>query len=139
MSMKDIDGALIQGYMDLELNLPTAYENDSFTPPDDGSDWAAASIVPSVIDFHSLGDGGTDLHRGFMQLDFYTKNGSGAANLLDYADAVLAGLWGGKGLSKNGQNVLIDTVDRTPIDQVDGWTHIAMTVNWQAEMQRPTV
>jgi hypothetical protein len=141
MSMLDIDGALIQGYIDMALSLETAYENAENTsiPPTDGTDWAAVFIVPALIDFNSLGVNGTDLHEGFMQIDFNTKHGTGRATLLGYAQACRDEFVGGKGYTKNAQNVRITNTERSPIRTADGWTRLSVTVNWEAETIRPTI
>ena len=139
MSMLDIDGALIQGYLDMSLALDTAYENADFTPPTDGSDWAAVFIVPALIDFNSLGVNGTDLHQGFMQIDFNTKHNTGRAVLLGYAQACRDEFVGGKGYTQNSQNVRITNTERTPVTNEDGWAKLSVTVNWEAETIRPTI
>ena len=139
MSLIDIDGALIQAYIDLGIGLATAYENEEFTPPTTGPDWAAVSIVPASIDYNSLGENGEDLHTGFMQVDFNTKHGTGRAALIGYAQTLRDGFIGGKGYTHNSQNVRIDTVERSSVREVDGWMRISITVNWEATTIRPTI
>lgn len=139
MSTLDIDGALIQGYIDLGLGLSTAYENASFPPPTDGSDWAAVFIVPAATDFFTLGANGEDLHTGFMQIDFNTKHGTGRAALVGYYDSVRASFIGGKSFTQNSQSVQILTVERSPVRESDGWMTLSVTINWQAETIRPTI
>jgi hypothetical protein len=139
MTMLTIDGALITAYIAVGLNLSTAYEGEDFTPPKDGSSWASLTIVPAVIDYNSLGVNGTDLHTGFMQVDFNVKQGTGRAVLLGYAESMRAQFVGGKGFTLTGQNVRITTVDRSPVRAVDGWQRISVTVNWEAETIRPTI
>jgi hypothetical protein len=135
--MLDIDGALIQAYVDLAMGLSTAYEGVHFTPPTDGTDWASVFIVPALIDFNSLGTNGTDLHTGFMQIDFNTTHGTGRAVLLGYAQQIRDEFIGGKGYTQDPQNVRIDTVDRSAVREVDGYMRISVTVNWEAETIRP--
>lgn len=138
MALIDIDGALIQAYVDLAIGLDTAYENVAFTPPDDGSDWAKVSIVPAVVDYASLGSGGQDLHEGFMQIDFKTPHGKGRAGLVAYAQTIIDEFVGGKSYTQNSQNVRIDTVDRSQIVEEDGFMSISITVNWDSIVIRPT-
>ena len=144
MALIDIDGALIQAYIDIGLGIETAYENVEFTPPTDGSAWAAVFIVPAVTDFNSLGVNGTDLHTGFMQVDFSVPHGKGRSDLLSYAQSIYDEFTGGKGYTLNSQNVRIGsdggpTVERSSVREVDGWMRISMSVHWQAETIRPTI
>jgi len=139
MTMINIDGALIQAYIDLAMGLDTAYENEQFTPPTDGSDWASVFIVPASTDFNSLGVNGTDLHSGFMQIDFNTKHGTGRAALVGYAQTIRNEFVGGKGYTRSSQNVRITTVERTSVREVDGWMRLSVTVNWEAETIRPAI
>ncbi len=139
MSVLDIDGALIQAYVDLALGLSTSYEGEEHSPPTDGSDWASLFIVPGPIEFNSLGEGGTDLHVGFMQIDFNTKHGTGRATLLGYVQTLRDEFVGGKAYTQNSQRVRIDTVERSAVRQVKGWMRISVTVNWEAETIRPAI
>lgn len=138
MSLVDIDGALVQGYLAMALGLPTAYEGVKFTPPDT-SDWASVFIVPADSDPFSLGVNGTDLHVGFMQIDFNTEPGKGRAGLTAYAQAVRDAFIVGKGYTRNSQNVRITSTSRSQVRRVDSWLRLSMTVNWQAETIRPTI
>ena len=139
MSMILIDGALIQGYVDLAMGLSTAYEGEEFAPPTDGSDWAALFIVPAVIDFNSLGVNGTDLHTGFMQIDFNVPHGKGRAALIGYAQTIRDEFTGGKTYTKSTQNVRITNTERSSVREEDGWMRLSVTVNWEAETIRPAI
>lgn len=140
MSVLDIDGALIQAYIDLDLGLSTAYEGVEFEPPTtNGAKWASVFIVPAVTDFNSLGSNGTDLHTGFMQIDFNVKPGIGRALLVGYYDTIRASFIGGKAFTQNSQSVRINTVERSSIRSVGGWNRISITINWEAETIRPTI
>ena len=139
MSLINIDGALIAAYVGLSMGLDTAYEGEEFTPPKDGSDWAAVFIIPAVTDFNSLGVNGTDLHEGLMQIDFNTKHGSGRAPLIAYCQTIMDEFVGGKGYTRSGQSTRITNTERSPIREVDGWMRVSVTVNWEAETTRPTI
>lgn len=136
MSLINIDGALIAAYIALNNGLETAYEGEDFTPPSDGSDWAAVHIVPALTDFQSLGAGGTDLHEGFMQIDFNTIPGTGRAALIGYAQAIRDEFIGGKSYTRSGQAIRITNTERSPITVSGGFMRISVTVNWQAETAR---
>lgn len=137
MSLLSIDGALIQAYLDLCLDLPTAYEGVHFKPPE--SDWAAVFIVPASSDPATLGVNGSDRHTGFMQIDFNTEQGSGRATLIDYAQTVRDAFVAGKWFTQDGQNVRITSVSRTNIREVDGWMRLTVTVNFEADTIRPEI
>ena len=139
MALIDIDGALIAAYIALGMGLETAYEGEEFSPPRDGSDWASLFIVPATSEFNSLGVNGTDLHTGFMQIDFNTKHGTGRAALLGYVETIRAEFVGGKAFTQNSQSTRIDTVERSAVREVDGFMRISVTVNWEAETIRPAV
>lgn len=139
MALIDIDGALIQGYIDLAIGLDTAYENVAFPPPIDGADWAAIFMLPGVVEYNSLGAGGQDLHNGAMQIDFNTPHGKGRAALIGYAQTIMDEYVGGKYYTKNSQNVRIDTVDRSQIVEDAGFMKISVTVNWEAIVIRPAI
>ena len=139
MALIDIDGALIKGYTDLSMGLDTAYEGEEFAPPTNGDDWAAVFIVPAVTDFNSLGVNGTDLHTGFMQIDFNTKHGTGRSALIAYAQTIRDEFVGGKGYTRSTQNVRITNTERSSVREADGWMRLSVTVNWEAETTRPTI
>lgn len=138
MSLKDIDGALIEAYLDLGLGLPTAYEGESFKPPT-GCDWAAVSIVPAPTFPYTLGVNGEDLHTGFMQVDFFRPLNTGRAALIEYAQAAMDAFIAGKGFSRNGQNVLITSTGRSGIRQDGGFLRLTVTVNFEAATIRPEI
>ena len=111
---------------------------ESVTIKTTGKNWAALTIVPAVIDYQSLGTGGTDLHTGFMQIDFSVKHGTGRAVLVGYAQTIRDEFVGGKGYTQNTQRVRIDTVDRSGVRESNGWMVLSVSVNWSSETIRPT-
>ena len=138
MALIDIEGSLIQAYIDLSLGLDTAYEGEEFTPPKD-ADWAAIFILPATSDFNSLGVNGTDLHTGIMQIDFSVPHGEGRAGLLGYAQSIRDEYVGGKAYTLNSQRTRITEVERSSVREVDGFMRISMSVNFEAETVRPTI
>lgn len=138
MSLVDIDGALVQGYLDMSLGLSTAYEGRQFEPTA-ATNWAAVFIVPASTTVDSLGAGGMDLHTGFMQIDFNIPPDKGRAQLITYAQACRAQFVAGKGFSRNSQYVRIVSTERSQIRRVDAWMRISVTVNWEAETIRPEI
>jgi len=138
MSLIDIDGALIQAYQDMNLDLPTGFEGMHFDPPTN-SHYAMAFIVPAGSDPATLGVSGTDRHTGFMQIDFYADLRDGRATLVGYAQAVRDQYVAGKWFTRNGQNVRVVRVDRTGIRQDDGKLRLTVTVFFEADTTRPEI
>lgn len=138
MSLIDIDGALIQGYIDIGQALPTAYEGADFKPPSNAP-WASVFIIPADSPPATLGAGGMDEHIGFMQIDYNTPAGAGRAGLIAYAQAVRNQFVAGKTFTRNSQTVTVDSVDRSNIRHVDGWLRISLTINWTARTIRPEI
>lgn len=139
MALIDIDGALITGYINIGLGLSTAYEGEEFTPPTDGSDWAAVFILPATSEPTSMGVGGMDEHTGIMQVDFSTKHGTGRATLLGYVQSMRDEFVVGKGYTRNSQAVEITSVERSPVREIDGWMRVSVSVNWLARTIRPAI
>jgi len=138
MALIDIDGALIQAYIDMGLSLSTAYEGADFNPPNN-TNWAAVFIIPASSDAATLGAGGMDEHLGFMQIDFNVRPGTGRAQLLSYAQSVRTAFIAGKTFTRNSQMVTVESVNRSPVRHVDGWMRISMSVNWIARTIRPEI
>lgn len=139
MTLIQIDGALIQGYKDLSLGLPTSWEGEDFTPPINGDSWAEVTIEPLAIDVASLGVNGMDDHTGSMTIDFNVKPGDGRAELVGYCQAVRDGFTAGEWLNQAGQGVYIESVDRSIISSVGDWLRVSVTVNWLAQTIRPPI
>lgn len=138
MSYVDIDGALIQGYLDMALGLPTSYPNQDFEIPDSG-DWAILTQLPSGTAPASLKEMGMDEHVGILQIDFNTESGNGTDDLESYRQAVYDQFVAGKRFTRNLQVVHIDATSRVPLRQVDGWMRATVEVNWTARTTRPGV
>jgi hypothetical protein len=138
MALIDIDGALIQGYIDMGLGLSTAYEGADFKPPYNDKR-AAIFIIPASSDPVTLGASGMDEHLGFMQINFDVRPGTGRAQLLSYAQSVRDNFIAGESFIQNSQKVTVESVSRSPIRHVDGWMRISISVNWIARTIRPEI
>lgn len=139
MSAIEIDGALIQGYIDLNLGIETAYENRNFKPSGDDGHWAKVSIVPAITEVFTMGVNGSDLHSGFMQIDLNVPENTGRGALVAYYDTFLINWPVGKVFIKNSQTVRVTSVERSAVRNVDGWSRLSVTVNWEAETIRPSI
>jgi hypothetical protein len=134
-----MDGALMAGYNALALGLPTGLEGEQFIPPESGADWAKVTIVPTGKEVASLGVGGMDQQKGFMQITFSTQPGKGKAGLLAFYQAVENYFVAGKTLTNGTQDVKIEGTSRANITEKDGWLKLATTVNWNAYITRPAI
>lgn len=138
MSYVDIDGALVQAYIDMALGLPTKYPNDQFEIPASG-DWAIVNLLWAGTAPGSIKEMGFDEHVGILQIDFNTEAGNGRNVLVGYMQAVYDQFVAGKRLTRNSQVVHIDATSRVPLRQVDGWMRATVNVNWTARTTRPGV
>ncbi len=138
MSFQDTNKALTQGYIDLALGLPTAYEGVAFEPPH-AADWASLFILPAVNEPVTLGIGGEDEEAGLMQLDFYTEQGHSTDTLLSLADTVQQNFVAGKGYTNDQTTAIITSVERTPIRPDGGWLRITLNVNFISRFERPAI
>lgn len=137
MSILQVNGALVQAYKDLNLSLPTAYEARDFKVPADTA-WAAVFNLPASLAVDTLGDDGLNRYVGLFQIDFHSRDNSGTAVLLNYADTVIAAFPPGKRVSYEDQEVRLRRVSPTPIRRGEGSAGyvISLSVYWEAWMQR---
>lgn len=135
MSFSNIRSALLQGYQDLALGLPTAFENAAFEQPSDAP-WASVFVLPSQTVVASLGSGGTDAHTGLLQIDINVLPGSGEEVIIGHADSVSAHFTAGKRLVYNAQEVIVRSCGRSRGRKVDGWYRISLTIDWYAQTPR---
>lgn len=138
MSLINIDGALIQAYIDIGQALSTAYEGAEFKPPSN-TDWAAVFIVPASTAPSSSWISGDDEHLGFMQIDYNTRPGKGRASLIAYAQQALDQFVAGKSFTRSSQYVTIESASRSQIREVDGYLRVSVTINWIARTTRPEI
>ena len=131
----NVRSALIQGYLDAAVGLPTAYENAKFDKPTD-TPWAAVFILPNQPVVASLGSSGQDDHRGIMQIDLSYPLGSGEEDLQAKVDLLCQHFTAGKRLVYNAQEVILGPSGRSGGRSVDGWFRVSVTVPWQARVSR---
>ena len=85
---EEVESALVTAYQEVNLGLPTAFPNRKFVPPTDGALWAGVSFAFAQPTVATLGTGGEDETRGFMQVDFNIPIGAGR-NLTNEASTAL--------------------------------------------------
>lgn len=137
MSLAKINSAMTKAYTD-EFSLDTAYEGLDFDPPD--GEWAQVSFIPVYDLVSSLGVGGLDESKGIMQIDFNQPKNNGDKKLLEYADQVRNKFVAGRRFAYEGQNVLIESAERSQIFTVDSkWNRIILSITYSSHSVRPEV
>lgn len=135
MSLAAIRSALIEGWLDGNFGLPTAYENVAFTPTA-GTAYAAVHIVPSKPDVATMGTGGRDEHDGFMQVDLYYPTGAGDMPAVQKADDIYSYFHAGRTLAYQAQRVRVQITERSQGRVENGWYRLTMTIYYRAFISR---
>jgi len=131
----DIRAALVQGYVDANVGLATAHENEPFVTPS-GTPWAKVTVVAADRYPVTLGDQGEDQHDGFMQVDLSYPTDSGTYDVLTKAGVLEVYFKAGRKLTYNGQAVTVLGASRSSGRYVDGWYRVSVTINWYARTSR---
>lgn len=135
MSLKNIESALIAGYLGAGLNLPTQYENVDFVKPN-GSPWAAVYFLPAAPVVSSLGDDGLDEYDGLLQIDLnYVRNG-GRSLSRDHYDRLREFFKAGVVHSHAGQLVACTGCEMSPAREVDGWYRVSVSCYFRSYVSR---
>lgn len=131
----NIRSALMQGYDECGLDYPVALENVRFDQPTE-TPWVALFLLPGGTSVASLGIGGTDAHRGILQIDLNHPSQTGEGDILADADTVASYFTAGRRLVYNAQEVIVRSCGRSRGRMVDGWYRISLTVDWYAQTPR---
>jgi len=132
---KDIQGALIDHWVDSALGISTAYENSKFSPVE-GTPWARLTILPSQPEIMTLGPSGEDEHLGILQIDLYYPTDEGNSPVLTMADSIRTAYKAGTSLSYNGQSVVILNCGRSGGELENGYFKIMLNVAYRARTTR---
>lgn len=137
MSITNIRSALVQAFVASNLFDPVAvqYENILFQAPDN-LPWAAVYFVPVPPVVATLGEGGSDEQRGFLQIDLNFTQNSGEKEI-NAAFEVLRSLFtAGRRFSYSGQEVIILSCGRANGKIINGFFRIPVTVQFYAHVPR---
>lgn len=137
MSIKNINAALVQAYINVGLDLKTAYELRDFTPPT-GSPWAAVQNFPADKYVVTLGDQGEDNITGFFQIDLHVPENDGTSRIAGYMDAILDYFKNGRIFTYGGQEVRVRRSQLTPIQPAKTSASYVSTISvyWDSRKQR---
>lgn len=142
MSATQIDAALIQAAQEvlasLPVETPVAWEEDAFTPPDQGR-WAAVFMLPAGSPPVTLGVAGQDEHTGLMQIDINTQRNAGTGEHREFFDAIAAAFPAGKRLTYQSQCVVITGCSRGSTRPVGAFARTSISITWVARTTRTEV
>ena len=117
--------------------VPTASDNVQFTPPSDAK-WAQVTFKVANIPPLTLGPGGDDLARGFMQVDLRYPRGTGTSDARADVDTLRAFFPLGRlnpTYEQSGQSVYVMPVEPKYFLE-DQWYRACVQINWEAAIQR---
>nr|CAK6596645.1 tail terminator [Klebsiella phage vB_Kpn_K21lambda1] len=117
------------------FGLPTAYENQAFSKPDDAP-WAALWYVPADTQPVTAGSRGQDEVVGFLQIDLNYPLNKGTGDTRTMADKIADHFPVGHPLVYNGFVVKPTYVHRGQGREVDGWWRTPITIGWYSRLNR---
>jgi hypothetical protein len=134
--LNNINGALVDHYIAIGMNLPTAYEAVSFDPQE--GFYARTYNLNAQRMTISLGDGGMDEYSGVFQVDIVAPVDSGIKAIYDYVQQVLDAFKAGIALTKNGQTVYVRRSSPSSVrtsEATAGYV-CSVSVYWYSRTQR---
>lgn len=135
MNESYIISALTQAYLDVGLDLPTAYPNAFFDPA--GKDlWVAVSFLPVHPEPVTLGEQGMDESTGIFQLDINCLLGSGTSEVSAVADQLRNSFTAGQKFVYMEQVVDIVSCGREPAIESSNYFRIPVSVIWSSRLTR---
>lgn len=132
----DLEKALRQGVLDCALGLPVALENMLFTKPADGSAWAAVFIRRNQPYVATLGQGGQDMHDGFLQIDLNYPLDDGTANVMEKELVISRFFTAGRVMRYGATEVMVMSCGGPHSRPVDGYYRRSITIKWEAYIDR---
>jgi hypothetical protein len=138
MSIENTKSALIKAFTDAALFDPVlavAWENVAFVPPV-GTPWAAVTFVPTQPTVATLGDGGSDMQMGFLQIDLnYPPNDSTKAQD-DMIESLRAIYKAGTTFVYGGQVATIRSCGRSQGRVINNYYKVSVTIMFWAHINR---
>ncbi|VVP89914.1 hypothetical protein PS918_03132 [Pseudomonas fluorescens] len=133
MSETKINGALVAAYLASSLYpaARTAWEGKAFTPVT-GQAWARLTDMPTGREPAAFGGVNPVERTGYLQIDIYHPNNTGAGPILADADKALNFYAPGLGLEYQGQRVHIRKSERSKITPETVWTGLSIHVYYTA-------
>lgn len=135
MSQQDILKALRGGLESLGLGIPLQYPNVKTRPPS-GAARGEVSFVLNTPEVFTLGNGGKDMHTGFVQVLLVFPLGEGDSNLLQTADRIRRGFMAGTRRWYKTQEVVIQECGAGTAGELNGMFVCPVTIYWYAFTER---
>lgn len=137
MSIAKVRSALVQAFVTGSFFNQTevAYENKKFDPPKD-KPWAAFFFVPIQPVVFTLGTGGYDEQRGFVQIDLNYPTDDGEKDVAAKADAIRDAFKAGFQFSYSGQEVRIVSCGRSQGRSINNYYRVSITIQFLAFIVR---
>lgn len=137
MSIAKVRSALVQAWVDGAFfpQAQVAYENFPFEPPKD-KPWASVYFMPVQPIVATLGAGGKDEQRGFLQIDLNYPVGSGEKDVAAKADAIRDTFKAGYAFSYSGQEARVVSCGRSGGRVVDNYYKVSITIQFYAQIVR---
>lgn len=133
MRLGDIFSALVTRYQAGNFSLTTVWPNTDETPT---GAHARFWYLPAESDIGSLGDTGTDVQTGIVQLDLMYPSSVGIGDVIAKSDEIMRYFQRGHSCSYNDQYVLITGSSATQLRNEDGWMKCVVTIKWLAHVVR---
>ena len=133
MSETKINAALVSAYLASNLYPAsrTAMEDRAFIKPT-GQPWARLTDMPTGREPAAFGGVNPVERTGYLQIDIYHPNNTGAALILADADKALSFYKPGLRLEYQGQRVHIRKAERSKITPEAVWTGVSILVYYSA-------
>jgi hypothetical protein len=137
MSLSKVRSALVKAFTDgaFIATEKVAFENMAFETPASGA-WASFHFIPNTPEVATLGAGGRDECRGFVQVDLNFPTGSGDKAAGDMADTIKNVFKAGARFAYSGQEVIIRSVGRSQGRVVNNFYRVSITINFYAQLIR---
>lgn len=130
-----IEQILIEAYLSLDLNLPTAYPNKGLTSAPDGL-WISLANLRGISTVATLGASGTDNNPGIFQISVNYPLHKGTREVNQLCDQIAAYFPAGKHFESNG---VVVTVSNTSLDEgrpVEGYWCASVSVSYYSRNPR---
>lgn len=139
----NLEKALVTAYMtavgySTVTKLPvTEWENLELQLPENCQLWYSVNIAYAQPTVASLGNGGDDEVRGYLQIDINVPRGSGKGILIEKLAALRSYFTAGKRLPYDDAVAVVISTGSSPAREVDSWYRISASVFFYTHLTRP--
>lgn len=139
----NLEKALVNAYMaavgyDTGTKLPvTEWENVALKIAEGVTLWYSVVIQYAQPTVASLGNGGDDEVRGYLQIDINVPRGTGKGILIEKLAALRSYFTAGKRLPYDDAVAVVISTGSSPAREVDSWYRISASVFFYTHLTRP--